>query len=101
MRTRLDKDHRREQILGIAYDLAIDDGLYRFDIEDVADKAMCSRALIMHYFKSVSGLRLSIINKAITDKDASVILQAIINRDPAVDGLDEDLRNTVLAQAGT
>lgn len=99
MRTRLDKDHRREQILGIAYDLAVSDGLYRFDVENVAAKAECSRPLVMHYFGSVIGLREAIIEKSIDDKDARVVAQAIFNRDPMVDGLSTRFRNKMLSVA--
>lgn len=99
MTTRMTSEHRHRLILETAVDLSKDGGLYDFNIEAVAKLALCSHPLVIHYFGSAIKLREAVINHALETKDDNILAQAIIKRDPLVDGLTFKKRETILLAA--
>lgn len=63
-RIRLSPEARREQLVGIAYELLISRPFDELTVEAVAAQAGVSRALIFHYFPTVRELRLAALGVA-------------------------------------
>ena len=88
----LRKKQRQAQILSQATRMARDGKLYVVTAEEVAEEVGCSRPTIMHYFKSMQGLRDAVVKAAITDDNLNIIAQAIAANDPLMEKINESLR---------
>ena len=89
----LKQNQRMAMILAAATTLSEDGTLYStLTADDVADKAECSRATVLGYFGSMQGLRDSVVCKAIDDKNLNILAQALVGKDPLINGVPEALR---------
>ena len=93
---RLPADHRRQQILLTACEIASHGRLYTFTLEDVAERVGITIPGVKYYFYSVTGLRADVIAKAKEVGHLEVLRQAIAAYDPLVDNLDVSLRNAAI-----
>jgi AcrR family transcriptional regulator len=90
---------RREQLLACAIHCAADGRLYKMTLDDVADRADVSRALIIHYFRSMQGLRDAVVRKAIRDTNLPLLAQAVVSRDPLIKEAPRRLRQQAIEEA--
>lgn len=90
--TKLRAEQRRAQILSKATRLARDGLLYNMTADDVAEAVGVKRPTVLHYFKSMQGLRDEVVLTAIKEENLDVIAQALAANDPLTDGIDIDLR---------
>jgi AcrR family transcriptional regulator len=92
----LTKEHRQRLIIDAATEIAVDGQLYDFGIEAVGVGADCSHSLIIYHFGSLLKLRIAVIEQAIENDNVSILAQAIIKRDPVVDGITSRQRKGIL-----
>jgi AcrR family transcriptional regulator len=76
-RTRIDPEQRKQQILEAALALAADQGYTKVRWSDVAQHLGISRALVMHYFKTMSQLQTAIMRAAVKKKNLKIIAQGL------------------------
>ena len=88
----LRKEQRQAQILSQATRLARDGRLYKITADDVADAVGIQRPTVLHYFKSMQGLRDAVVQMAIKGDNLTIIAQALAANDPLTDEIDDDLR---------
>ena len=93
---RLPADHRRQQILLTACEIASHGHLYTFTLEDVAERIGITVPGVKYYFGSVTSLRIDVIVKAKEAGHLEVLRQAIAAYDPLVDTLDTELREAAI-----
>jgi AcrR family transcriptional regulator len=77
----MNKKQRREHLLNIAINIALQKGYYNVLRKDIAKVANISPALINHYFKTIDNLKKEIVATAVKRGILNIIAQAIsINR---------------------
>lgn len=93
---RLPADHRRQQILLTACEIASHGKLYTFTLEDVAARVGITIPGVKYYFYSATSLRTDVIVKAKETGHLEVLRQAIAAYDPLVDDLEPGLRDAAI-----
>ena len=73
-------DVRITEIMSAALLAAREHGYKLVTREQIADRAMCSPALVGKYFGEMDGLRNSIMASAVVEHDLEVLCQGIITR---------------------
>lgn len=99
IRIRSTPEDRSASVLLAAVHLSIAIGYKNISGGKVADAAKCSRALVLHHFGSVSFLRDRIMEWAVKNNNAELVLQGIVAKDPialvAPDELKEKAKTTL------
>ena len=93
---RYTKDERRAKILDAAMLVARYGNMYTMTLREVAEKADVTHALISHYFGSIGGLRTAVLSAALVTEDATIVMQAIFNKELSVDQLSRSQRASIL-----
>lgn len=91
MTAHLSAAHRREQIVAAARALSSGGNLYTWSLTDVAEYVGVSRSAVRWYF-TLTDLRAHIIETAIDEADAAIVMQAIATHDPLVADIPDSLR---------
>jgi len=82
MRTRLNKDDRKQAILAAACGVAKRIGYRHITRRLVALEARCSAGLVSWYYPSVESLKQAVIEQAMLEGDASILLQGMLHKEP-------------------
>jgi len=90
--TRLNPIQRRAQILAAAIAIAKDGNLYRMTLEQVAERADISTATVIHYFRSMQGVRDAVVRDSIRQEYLPIIAQAVVGQDPLMSEVGPSLR---------
>lgn len=92
-RRRLDDGSRREEILHAAVLLSLSLGYQKITQLSVAPVAECAPSLIRFYFGSMDGLRKAVMEHAVKNELAEIVLQGIIAGDPLALSAPAELKN--------
>lgn len=98
MSIRRDAVERKTAILSCAVVLAKEIGYTHVSKDNLAPRAKCSPALIMYYFSTIKQLRRAVMGEAIRRNDLNLIAQGLINQDPRVQNLPEEVKRSALLQ---
>jgi len=82
MRTRLSKDDRKHAILAAACGVAKRIGYRHITRRLVALEARCSVSLVSCYYPSIESLKQAVIERALLEGDASILLQGMLHKEP-------------------
>ena len=96
MSIRRDAIERKSEMLSCAVVLAKEIGYTRVSKDNLAASVKCSPSLIMHYFSTIKQLHRAIMGEAIRRNDLNLIAQGLINQDPRIQHLPEDLKREAL-----
>lgn len=81
-RERLSPELRRDYLLGVALEMAEDNGGYlAVSVKALAEKAGVSIGLVNTYFYNRVGLHRAMMKKAVEEDNLQIIAQGVINRD--------------------
>ena len=92
MKKYLKTSERREQILALACEAATAGHFRQVSRAEIAEKAGTATGNINRVFGTMDQLRSDLIAYAIKHEKLVVIAQAILDKHPGVEGLDDDLR---------
>lgn len=97
-RVRLTQEQRRAQVLDAAYGLACDGHLMTMSLAQIAAACACStsKSTIKYHFKSLSGVRGAVINRAIWECDLPIIAVGLVNKEPRALAASEEIRKAAL-----
>lgn len=95
--TYMKTQHRRDQILVAALEMASNDHYLTITRDKIANDVGTATGNINRVFGTMSGLRVELVKYAIDQKCLAVIAQAIAAGDAAVKGLSIDLKRQALA----
>ena len=90
---RMQPTHRKEQILQAAVFLAASKGYRVITGPEVAQAAECAKGLVFHYFGSIDGLRKDIMQWAISNRNAEIVLQGLACGDPLAQSAPKDVKD--------
>lgn len=88
---------RKEHILKVAVDMAIEDGYHRITRDGVAEKAGVSFSLVTKYFGTMNQLRKDVMRTAIKQSIPEIVAQGLANGDDRAKKAPAELK----AQAAT
>jgi AcrR family transcriptional regulator len=90
--TRMKPPERREQILAIALELAIEHGYTRIGWEEIAARLEVSTTALRYHFTNLVGLKAAVMRHALVERCAIVVAQGLALRDPLAAKADDALR---------
>lgn len=95
---RLTQEQRRAQILDAACGLAGEGHLMTMSLAQIAAACSCStsKSTIKYYFKSLSGVRGAVIDKAVEVRMLPIVAIGLVNKEPRALAAPEDIRKAAL-----
>lgn len=99
MPKKLKPEVRKEQIIKAAMTLAERDGYVNILRRDIAAEAGCGNGTINLHYGTMQQLRRDLIRHAIKQKNFVIIAQALMNRDPHVSDISDNLRHDAMMGA--
>lgn len=99
IQVRLTSEQRRAQILDAAYGLACDGHLMTMSLDQIAKACpvKCSKSTIKYHFKSLCGIRDSVIHHAaIDERNLPIVALAIVNRERCVEFMSDEIKAAAL-----
>ena len=97
---RMTRQSRKAKILSAATSVATATNYATITRREVAEAVRCTEPLITHYYKSMGALRLAVLMEAIEDQNHDIIVQAMVNNDPWLDGVSHDILSSAWAAKG-
>lgn len=92
--TRLDPKDRRAQILAAALTAASNVGTDRITFDNVATVAGVSTPLVVHYFRTMTQLRRTVMREAVKQRVVAVVARGLAVDDPYARKADSTLRRS-------
>lgn len=93
---RMTYEKRREQLINCGIKLAFKSGYHRITRDALMKASGVHYSTITHYFKPFHLFKDAVLCRAIRDEIMEIIGQGIINKDPLIQGLSNDLKLKVL-----
>ena len=91
-RTRLEKNERRDQLVGLALNLAKESSYLTVTLQEVANRAKVVKGTVVHHFKTTELLRDAIVDEAVYSAELKIIAEALANKHPRALMAPERLR---------
>lgn len=87
---------KKQEILTAAIRLAKKTGYNNLRCVDVAESAGVAPSLILYYFKSINGLKATVVKTAREKKILIILAQAILLKDGKVKKISKELRQAAI-----
>lgn len=88
--------YTKDSVIDAALTLARSVGYLHMTCEAIARRVGCSRGEVSHLLGTMTQLRRTVVRHAVKRRDLPVIAQALVAKDPHVQGVDEDLKTAAL-----
>lgn len=88
---------RKAAILDAAVTVAEKNGFANLRMAHIAERAECSNALIVNYFKTMTQMRRAVMREAIKREILCIIANGVAMGDPSAAKVDHDLKVKALA----
>jgi AcrR family transcriptional regulator len=93
---RMTYEQRREQLIKCGIKLAFKGGYHRITREALMRASGVHHSTITYYFNPFHLFRTAVLSRAIRDEITEIIGQGIINKDPLIQGLSNELKSKVI-----
>lgn len=83
---------RREEILQAAATLAEEHGYLNVTRDEIAAAIGVSGPTVQYHFKTMQQLRVALMRHAVKQRNAVIVVQGLVNKDPHAMGADAELK---------